>query len=248
MRYRGLSETTALTRWGLSAAAVGIVLGATLPSALAGLAAAMATHPESLPWVASRLLGLLAYLAIAGSTLWGLLLSTKLLDAIAHRPVTFALHQDLAAIGVGLAGVHGVLLALDRTVPASVASLVVPFTTEYRPLWVGIGQLAFWLSAIVIGSFYVRRRIGPRTWRMIHYLTMLAFVCATAHGIGAGTDESTLRWLYLVAVTATTFLFTYRIVTALTTRRSSTAMPGPVSARLERELRVGRSSPADFAT
>jgi methionine sulfoxide reductase heme-binding subunit len=248
MRFRGMSETTALTRWGLSAIAIGLVVGMTLPSALAGLAAAVASHPESVPWVASRMLGFLAYLAIAGSTIWGVLLSTKLLDAIAHRPVTFALHQDLAAIGVGLAGVHGVLLALDRTVPASLASLVVPFTTEYRPLWVGIGQLAFWLSVVVIGSFYVRRRIGPRTWRLIHYATILTFVGATAHGIGAGTDEGTLRWLYLVAVSATTFLFAYRIVTASAARRSSRARSERMPARSEGEFHVGRSSPADFAT
>ena len=57
-----------------------------------------------LPWVVERLFGFLAYVAMAGSVIYGLLLSTKILDAIAHRPITFTLHQDLAAIGLALAG------------------------------------------------------------------------------------------------------------------------------------------------
>ena len=51
---------------------------------------------------------------MAGSVVYGLLLSTKLLDAIAHRPISFSLHQDLAAIGLGLAAIHGMLLGLDH--------------------------------------------------------------------------------------------------------------------------------------
>ena len=86
--------------------------------------------------------------------IYGLLLSTKILDAIAHRPVTFALHQDLAAIGLGLAGIHVALLGLDATQPFSLAAMLVPFAAPYRPAWVGIGQIALYLLVIVTASFY----------------------------------------------------------------------------------------------
>jgi predicted ferric reductase len=230
MRYRGLSPATSLARWGLAGIAIGVVLGATAPTAVSGLLRIATTQAGSVPWISSRLLGFIAYFALAGSVVYGLLLSTRLLDAIAHRPVTFTLHQDLAAIGLGLAGIHGALLGLDRTVPTSLADLAVPFATAYRPLWVGFGQLAFWISAVVVASFYMRRRIGQRAWRALHYATFLAFVGATAHGIGAGTDTAGWAWwTYLGATVVVTFLLVYRIVTAIGRRREPVPAGRPLS-------------------
>jgi predicted ferric reductase len=213
VKYRGLNPQTALARWGLAAVAVGIVLGVTAPTTAQGLALVWDANRASLPWLFERLFAFLAYLAITGSVVWGLLLSTKLLDAIAHRPVTYALHQDLASIGLGLAGIHGVLLGLDRTVPFSLAQILVPGLAPHAPLAVAAGQVALYLAAVVTGSFYVRRQIGQRAWRTIHYLAFLAFAGATLHGIAAGTDSGTAwaQWLYLGSAAVIVFLLTYRI-------------------------------------
>ena len=142
-----------------------------------------------LPWVFERLFAFLAYFAMTGSVVYGLLLSTKILDAIAHRPITFSLHQDLASIGVGFAAVHGMLLALDKTVPFTLAQIAVPGMAPYAPIWVAAGQVAFYLMAIVVGSFYLRRQIGQRAWRTLHYVTFLAFVGATVHGVARGHGQ-----------------------------------------------------------
>ncbi len=238
MTYRGLSPRTSLIRWGLFAIAVGIVLGTTLPFAVDGLVRLAGSAPERLPWVTTRIIAFLSYFAIAGSVLYGLLLSTKILDAIAHRPVTFALHQDLAAIGLGLAGIHVVLLGLDATQPFGFAEMLVPFASPYRPLWVGAGQLALYLVAIVTASFYVRRRIGQRAWRLLHYVTFLAFAFTTAHGILSGTDTSAAWawWVYVMATTSVVFLTVYRIAESLIVRRErrgrpAVATPGPLELR-----------------
>ena len=217
VKYRGLSPATALARWGMAAVAAGIVLGATLPTAVPGLAAAWDANRASLPWLFERLFAFLAYLAMTGSVVYGLLLSTKLLDAIAHRPISFALHQDLAAIGLGLAGVHGVLLGLDRTVPFSLGQILVPGLAPHAPVAVAAGQVALYLMVVVTASFYVRRHIGQRAWRTLHYLTFLAFLGATVHGIGAGTDSGAgwVQAMYLGAVAVVVFLLTYRIGTAV---------------------------------
>jgi DMSO/TMAO reductase YedYZ heme-binding membrane subunit len=238
MTYRGLSSRTTLIRWGLFAIAVGIVLGTTMPFAIDGLIRLAGSAPERLPWVATRIIAFLSYFAIAGSVIYGLLLSTKILDAIAHRPVTFALHQDLAAIGLGLAGIHVILLGLDATQPFSFAEMLVPFASPYRPLWVGVGQVALYLVAIVTGSFYVRRRIGQRSWRLLHYVTFLAFAFTTAHGIMTGTDTSTpwAWWVYVATTTVVVFLTAYRIAEAVIARRErrgrpAVAGPGPLELR-----------------
>lgn len=218
MRFRGLDPRTRWLRWGLLAIAIGIVIGATGPRAMGSLAATWESSRSTLPWVFERLFAFLAYFAMAGSVVYGLLLSTKILDAIAHRPITFTLHQDLASAGLGLAGVHGMLLALDKTVPFTLAQIAVPGLAPYAPIWVAAGQVAFYLMAIVVGSFYLRRRIGQRAWRTLHYVTFLAFVGATAHGVLAGTDSGTpwAWWIYVGSTILVVFLLVYRISLSLT--------------------------------
>jgi predicted ferric reductase len=220
MRYRGLGRGGRLVLWAVFAIVVGAVLGATGPGAIRAFVSAAGTQHDALPWYTTRLLAILAYLAIAGSVIYGLLLSTKILDAIAHRPVTFTLHQDLASIGLGLAGVHAFVLALDRSVPFSLAEVLVPFASPFRPLWVGVGQVTLYLTLVVVASFYVRRRIGQRSWRMLHYLSFAAFVGSTLHGLQSGSDSGAAWawWMYAVASTLVTFLFVYRVATAISAR------------------------------
>lgn len=217
VKYRGMSPHTRPLRWALFLLAVGGILVGTGPAALAVVADWVGAHSESLAWYGSRLLGFVAYGALALSVIYGLLLSSGILDAIAHRAVSLTLHQDLSAVAIGLTALHGALLSLDTFVPQTVRQLVVPFAGPYRPAWVGMGQLAFYLMLIVWGSFYVRRRLGQRGWRLLHYTTLLAFAGATLHGVLSGTDTpaSWATWTYAGASAAVTFLLLYRVVLAL---------------------------------
>lgn len=220
MKHRGLSPRTRPLRWGLFLLLIGGVLVVTGPAAIANVEHWVSAERASLPWYAIRIFGMLSYLALTLSVIYGLMLSTGILDAIAHRVVSFTLHQELAAIGLGFGMVHGALLMLDTTMPFSLAQLLVPFAASYRPLWVGIGQVALYVMAIVYFSFNVRREIGQRAWRLIHYLTFVAFVAATAHGLMSGTDTSApwAFWGYVVASATVVFLFGYRITTAIAAR------------------------------
>ena len=67
------------------------------------------------------------------------------------------------------------------------------------------------------GSFYVRRRIGQRAWRLLHYTTLLAFAFATTHGVMSGTDTPAAWafWIYATASVSVVFLLGYRITLAL---------------------------------
>jgi predicted ferric reductase len=227
--YRGLPVYLKIALGIVLVLGVGAILGLTLPSALAAVAGVIVETPTKIPWVTSRVTAFLAYFAITASVVYGLLLSTKLLDAIAHRPVSFALHQDLAAVGLGLAAIHGALLTLDQTIHFSVVDLLVPFASPYRPIAVGVGQLAFYVVALVTVSFYLRRRIGQRAWRLIHYLTFLAFVGSTAHGIAAGTDSSQpwAFWTYAGSAAIVVFLLAYRItISVVGGRDRRAAEPG----------------------
>ncbi len=73
---------------------------------------------------------------------------------------------------------------------------------------------ALWLSLLLIGSFRVRRHIGGRVWRMLHYASFLAFGFASVHGLALGS-ESTTVWatlLYLGTLAPVLFLCFYRVL------------------------------------
>ena len=242
--YRGLPWPVRIAGWIGLAVAVGAVLGATGPTAVARVREVAAIQPGLLAWYSVRALGFLAYLVVAASVLYGLLLSTKILDTIAHRPVSFALHKDLAIVGLILAALHGMLLIFDHSFNFTPRSILVPFASPYSPITVGIGQLTFYASAVVTASFYVRRHIGQRVWRVLHYVTFLAFIGATFHGIASGSDTGSgwAFWVYLVPTTASVFLLTYRIVVSVATRvgrsrdrRAGISAPlGPMRGPLDR--------------
>jgi methionine sulfoxide reductase heme-binding subunit len=215
--YRGLPTPVRVGGWLVFAAVIGAVLGATAPTAAARIQAVAALQPGLLAWYCVRALGFLAYLILAASVLYGLLLSTKILDAIAHRPVSFALHKDLAIVALIVGTLHGTLLTFDQSFSFTPLAILVPFESPYSPVSVGIGQLTLYATAVVTASFYVRRHIGQKTWRLLHYATFLAFVGASVHGIASGSDSGTAWafWVYLVPVTSAVFLITYRMVVGL---------------------------------
>ena len=101
------------------------------------------------------------------------------------------LHRFLALLGLGALSLHGLALLLDHAVPIGIADLLVPGIAPYRPLWTGLGVLAAELMLVVYASFSLRKRIGARTWRRLHWATYLLFALATLHGLAAGTDSGT---------------------------------------------------------
>jgi predicted ferric reductase len=225
VKYRGLSRESSWLRWGAFGLVIGAVLVVSAPAAIGIYGEWLGAQQESLPWYSSRILGFLGYWALTGSVVYGLLMSTGILDAIAHRAVSFSLHQELSAVAIGLVAMHGAVLALDTFIQQSVFELVVPFAGPYRPVWVGIGQLALYLMIVVYASFYLRNHIGQRGWRMLHYTTFLAFVGGTAHGLMAGTDTSApwALWSYVGASVAVVFLLGYRITLSVAHRAATTA-------------------------
>ena len=108
------------------------------PTALRRLGAVAALQPGLLAWYSVRALGFLAYGVLAASVLYGLLLSTKILDTIAHRPVSFALHKDLAIVALLLRPPARRLAAWPtQSFDFTPRAILVPFASPYAPIWVG---------------------------------------------------------------------------------------------------------------
>jgi methionine sulfoxide reductase heme-binding subunit len=163
-------------------------------------------------WLLARATGLTAYVLMTGSVVAGLTVKAKPFGRRIKAALVTDLHRFLALLGLGAVAVHALVLTLDRTVRMPLAGLLVPGLSPYRPIAVGIGVLAAELMVLIYASFSVRRRIGVRNWRRLHYLTFGVFAAATVHGLAAGTD----RWafgLYTSAVALVAGLTAWRVLT-----------------------------------
>lgn len=202
---------------GLAARSLSPGLPAGWQRALAGQAQAMGlplTAETPAFWYMSRASALLAYLLMWGSTVWGLMLSTRIVKSLVPPPLTFSVHEFLSLAGLGFAAFHALILLGDHYIPFGLFDILVPFTAPYKPFWVGVGTLNLYLSALLTGSFYVKKRIGQKAWRALHYLTFLAFVMTLGHGLSAGADSGVglLRLAYLGSAGSVLFLIYYRII------------------------------------
>jgi DMSO/TMAO reductase YedYZ heme-binding membrane subunit len=69
-----------------------------------------------------------------------------------------------------------------------------------------MGIVGFYVSATIYASFWARRFIGQKRWRMLHYGSFGAFVLLTAHGLLSGTDAHA-PWLVALFVSACVAVF-----------------------------------------
>ena len=163
-------------------------------------------------WYAARAGGMVAYVLLTAVVLVGLALSGK--ERLDGWP-RFAL-EEVHRFGGALVGIfvslHVLTLALDSQARLPLGAMIVPFASSYRPFWTGLGIVSAELLLALALANALRKRIGYRTWRRLHYLNFAVWIAATAHGIGTGTDTGVLSFtaVYVAAIAA---------VVALTARR-----------------------------
>jgi methionine sulfoxide reductase heme-binding subunit len=138
-------------------------------------------------WLASRAAGIVGFIALGLVAILGLVSALKLV-----KPATAARlrpwHERLALTGLGCITAHGLLLLGDGWLHPGITGITIPFTMSYRPLWTGLGIIAFYCLAVFALSFYQRKRIGARRWRSAHRFASVAFVLGGLHALMAGTD------------------------------------------------------------
>ncbi len=113
------------------------------------------------------------------------------------------LHRRVALVAVALTFLHIIPAVLDDYVPIDWLDVVVPFASDYRPLWLGLGTLTFDVLAVVVVTALVRTRIGPVSWKVIHKSVYVTWPLAVLHSVNTGTDTGGVwGWLVLGCVLA----------------------------------------------
>jgi sulfoxide reductase heme-binding subunit YedZ len=179
----------------------------------------MTGHGPSALWYATRGTGAITLLLLTASVVLGIGEVRAWRPAGTPRFAIAVMHRTVSLLAVALLIVHIATTLLDPFPPIGALNAIVPFQTDYRPLWLGLGTIASDLLVALALTSLVRRRLGYRTWRGLHWLAYACWPVALVHGIGAGSDT---RSAWMLALTGACVL---AVLVAVTVRLSAADVP-----------------------
>jgi sulfoxide reductase heme-binding subunit YedZ len=145
-------------------------------------------------WFATRATGVVALLLLTLTVILGVAGTARFAAPAMPRLVTSGVHRTLSLLVLCFIAVHVATTVLDSYTRIGLATAVIPFSSGYRTLWLGLGTVAAdGLLAVALTSL-LRDRLPYRTWRAVHWLGYACWPIALWHGLGTGTD-SRLPWL-----------------------------------------------------
>jgi len=172
-------------------------------------------------WILSRASGIVAWLMLSASVLWGIVLATDLFPRWRRRAWLTDMHRWLAGLTAFFIAGHLAALLADRHVNFGVLDVLVPYASAWRPTAVAAGVVAFWLFLAVESTSLAVKRLPGSWWRDIHIVGYWVFWLTTVHAALAGTDASSRLYVVasLAAVALVVFAVSYRILTRHVPRR-----------------------------
>ena len=150
-------------------------------------------------WYATRATGLVTLLLLTGSVLLGLLTSGRFGGASWPRFLTVGLHRNLSLLVLAFLALHVGTTVADTFVSIPLTAAFIPFTSSYKMFWLGLGAVALDLLIALVATSLIRNRLGLRAWRRVHWAAYVCWPVALAHGLGIGTDRSTL-WVFVLTL------------------------------------------------
>jgi methionine sulfoxide reductase heme-binding subunit len=153
---------------------------------------------NSWPWYITRASGIVAVALLLCLILSGIGLVTGYTFRFFEPLTAWAVHKALGLTMIVAVAIHGIALVFDTYVPFTIAQILFPFASGYRPavlfgikvgtLWVALGIIAFYgLLAIIISSLLIIDK-KPKTWKAIHVLSYLVAIMIYFHGLYLGSD------------------------------------------------------------
>jgi len=199
--------------WFITALAFTLLILPVLPGLAANFVYSFSGEAPKIYWYLSRASGIVSFTILWVSMALGLGITNKMARLWPGAPSAFAIHQYTGLLGLAFAVYHGLVLMGDHFVDFSLPRLMLPFSIAYETFWVGLGQVCFYIWLVVVMSFYVRQRIGQKTWRTIHYANFAIYVMALLHGIRSGTDGDVqwIAWYFWLSSASLILLLGYRI-------------------------------------
>lgn len=178
---------------------------------------------EQWPWYFARATGILAFILLTIVSVYGLVISSRAFRRIISGAAAYELHRTFSWMALGAVVLHVSSFFFDDFLNISVVEAFVPGALERSytsalgydmglAVALGIAGLYFMLILILTSEF--RSKLSPKTWRMTHYVSFIAYLAFVAHGVMAGTDskETWMQILYAGSLSLVTTLVLVRIL------------------------------------
>ena len=151
-----------------------------------------------------------------------------------------ALHRSISLLAIVFLALHIGTAILDSYVNISAISAIIPFSSSYEPLWIGLGAVAVDMMIALVVTSLLRDRINPRVWRAVHWLAYAFWPLVIAHTIGLGSGSGALisgwqLWLTILCVLAAAAAVVWRVVYELQRSRRT---PAQILETTRSEVRV----------
>lgn len=161
--------------------------------------------PNILPWLITRAAAVTSYVLLFLLIVMGETMATgKLYDFI--TPTRAWLWHKYLGISFAFALLaHMIFLLFDKFMPFGVLDILIPLHASYKPFFVALGTVGFYLFLIVMLSSLIARFQRSSWWRKLHFLVYPLFILGLAHGLFTGTDSKNIFMLVLYGLTGSIF-------------------------------------------
>jgi uncharacterized membrane protein len=183
-----------------------------------------------LAWLVARAAGIVAFVLLTVSTWLGLAMSTRILGTRRQKSL-LGWHRTLVWTALSMLVLHGSAILLDPVLKFGLPAVLVPFASPWHPGAVAMGVVAGWLSLMLAASFRMRKWIGQRGWRRLHYASFAAFGLALLHALYAGTDFAGIKGTVIAAFALAPVLWLVFLRILEPPRQAAYAAARPVAAR-----------------
>jgi hypothetical protein len=160
----------------------------------------LGTVGPSVYWYLTRSTGVVSLLLLTATVILGVVDVNRWSTPRWPRFLLDSLHRNVSMLVLVFLGLHIITAALDSFAPISLLDAVLPFIGSYRPLWLGLGAVAFDLLLAVTITSLARQRLGHRAWRITHWLAYACWPVSLLHGLGTGSDVKSAWSLLLTAI------------------------------------------------
>jgi methionine sulfoxide reductase heme-binding subunit len=155
---------------------------------------------DAILWYTTRGAGAVTLILLSGVVVLGILSTLRVQSSRWPRFLTTGLHRNLGLLTLVFLSLHIVTAVVDPFTHLGWLVAIVPFSSYYRTLWLGLGTIAFELLLAVVVTSLVRGFIGHGAWRAVHWLAYASWPISVVHGLGTGTDVWSNWFLALTAV------------------------------------------------
>ncbi len=161
------------------------------PMAVTTITQVIAEKETSWAWYLARTAGLVSFALLYISIFLGLSIRIPVLNKIIKPCYSFSIHCWISLQALIFILIHSLSLLFDKFISFGFKDAFIPFASQSEFVnrnFLALGIMGLYLMIILVVSSYLRRFIGQKLWRIIHYLNIILYISVVFHSFFIGTD------------------------------------------------------------